>query len=168
MAQRTRNLRNGTLKIKGGGSGQELTIPIDEGQLRFTVRKAAKVIMNRGAIAGLGEPNEEPMQVSFSCGFEEWTGRTLTAYASIPSVYDALHKKGNASSWTSTSDCGPYTVDLEFTLANPCTTSGVDQAEVITFPKFHADDNGFEEGDVMNMQNFSGICAVVEPTAVRS
>ena len=159
-----RNLTHGSLKIKGGTSGQELTIPIEEGNVRFTVRREARVIMNRGTIQEFSEGDEEPMAVSFGIKFEEWRGKTTSG--ANPSPPDALRKKGNASSWTSVQTCGPYMVDLEFTMTAPCTTG--DQDEVLTFPNFHADEVSFEEGQDYNMLNVTGKCKALEPTSVRS
>lgn len=167
MAGRTRNLTHGQITIKGGASGQSLVVPIDEGNLRFTVRRTAKVIMNRGVVDSFAEGNEEPMSVSFNFKFEEWRGRTLTAFATVPSVPDALRKKGNASSWTSTTQCGPYCVDLWFDLSNPCAASGVDQTERLVFPDFHCDEAGFEEGDDADRVSVSGMCIALEPTSTR-
>lgn len=168
MAIRIRNLTHGQLTIvDGSGSPNTLAVPIEEGNLRFTVSRPVKVIMNRGRIGTFAEGNEVPMSVSFTAKFEEWTGRTLTAYATVPSVPDALRKKGNASSWTSTLQCGPYCVDLRFDLSNPCTASGIDQTERLTFPDFHADNVGFEEGDDSDMIPVDGMCLALEPTAQR-
>lgn len=168
MSQRTRNLTNGQITlVDGSTTPKTLVVPIEDGNLRFNVRRPAKVIMNRGRVAGLAEGNEEPMNASFSAKFEEWTGRTLTAFATIPSVPDAMHRKGNASTWVSTLDCGPYCVDIRFDLTNPCEASGIDQTERIVLPDFHCDEVGFEEGDNADMTTYSGICATLEPTSTR-
>lgn len=159
-----RNLTHGSLKIVGGGSGEELIIPIEEGNVRFTVRREARVIMNRGVIEEFSEGDEEPMSVSFGIKFEEWLGKTTTG--APPSPADALRQRGNASAWSSVQECGPYLVDLEFTMTKPCTTT--DQSETLTLPNFHADEVSFEEGQDFNMLNVSGKCKALEPTAVRT
>jgi len=159
-----RNLKNGSLKIKDGGTN-ELTIPIEEGNVSFTVRDEASVVTNRGTLASFGTPLEEPMEVSFGIKFEEWQGKSLTG--ADPSPVDALKKWGNASAWESTTTCGPYTVDLEFTIEEPC-TSATDQQEVLTFPDFHADELAFEEGEEFNLITVRGRCLAVKPTSVRS
>lgn len=166
MAARIRNLTHGVLKIKGGSSGELLTIPISKGDLRFTVKRPAKVIMNRGKVDSLSEGFEVPMEVRFSFEFEEWTGRTLSSPNNTPSVPDALRKKGNASSWHSVQTCGPYCVDLVFVLANPCASG--DQGETLTFPAFHADSADFAEGEDTDVVEVMGICNALEPTAVRA
>lgn len=169
MAHRIRNLTHGQITIVDGTSPtpNTLIVPIEEGNLRFSVRRPVKVIMNRGRVDSFAEGNEEPMTVSFTAKFEEWTGRTLTAYAAVPSVPDALRQRGNASAWVSSLLCGPYCTDLRFDLDNPCPTAGVDQTERLTFPDFHADETNFEEGDDSDMIPVSGVCLALEPTAVR-
>ena len=165
---RIRNLTHGQITIvDGSGTPKTLAVPIEEGNLRFTVRRPVKVIMNRGQVDSFAEGNEEPMSVSFNFKFEEWRGRTLTAYATVPSVPDALRKVGNASDWTSTLDCGPYCVDVRFDLSNPCTASGIDQTERLVFPDFHADEVGFEEADDANRVSVSGMSLALEPTSTR-
>jgi len=159
-----RNLKNGSLKIKDGGSN-ELTIPIEEGNVSFTVRDEAGVVTNRGALAGFSTPLEEAMEVSFGIKFEEWQGKS--ASGASPSPVDALKKWGNASSWASTTTCGPFTVDLEFTISKPCTAAG-EEDEVLTLPDFHADELSFEEGEEYNMITVRGRCLAVKPTSVRS
>lgn len=160
-----RNLKNGSLKIKGGGSGESLTIPIEEGNVSFTVRDEAGVVTNRGTLAGFSTPLEEPMEVSFGIKFEEWQGKS--ASGANPSPVDALKKWGNAAAWTSTTSCGPFTVDLEFTISKPC-SAGSEEDEVLTFPDFHADELTFEEGEEYNMISVRGRCLAVKPTSVRS
>lgn len=164
MSVAVRNFTHGTLKIKGGGSGEELTVPLEEGNVRFSVVKNAKVIKSRGAVQGLAEGVEEALTVSFGFHFQEWQGKSTSG--ANPSPVDALKKQGNASSWTSVANCGPYQVDLEFVISNPCATG--DQTETLTFPKFHADSAEFEEGEESNMINVSGTCGVHKPTSARS
>lgn len=159
-----RNLKNGSLKIKDGGS-LELVVPIEEGNVSFTVRDEAAVVTNRGTLASFSTPMEEPMEVSFGIKFEEWQGKGLTG--ADPSPVDALKQWGNASAWVSTTSCGPYTVDLEFTIAEPC-DSAADQNETLTFADFHADEISFEEGEEYNLITVRGRCLVVKPTSVRA
>jgi len=166
MAARIRNLTHGLLKIKGGNTTELLTVPIQKGDVRFGVKRPAKVIMNRGKVDSLAQGFEVPMEVRFSVEFEEWTGRTLSAPNNTPSVPDALRQKGNAASWHSVQTCGPYVVDLIFVLSNPCSSG--DQNETLTFPSFHADSVEFAEGEDTDTLEVMGICNALEPTAVRA
>ena len=159
-----RNLKNGVLKIKDGGSNS-LTIPVEEGNVSFTVRDEAGVVTNRGSLSGFTTPLEEPLEISFGIKFEEWQGKAASGAA--PSPVDALKQWGNASTWASTTSCGPFTVDLEFTISKPCTAAG-EEDEVLTFADFHADEVGFEEGEEYNLITVRGKCLIVKPTSARS
>lgn len=165
----TRNLINGSLKILDGATPtpNELVIPLDEGNLDFEVDETAEVVMNRGSIVGFADFPERPCVISFTIKFEEWLGKTLSG--ANPSPQDALRKKGNAAAWVSTQLCGPYTVDLEFTIAKPsnCTDPN-EQPEVLTFADFHADTHKFTEGEVYNTVAVAGKALIVAPTSVRS
>lgn len=159
-----RNLTHAALTIKDGGAN-ELTIPIEEGNIQFTERREAIVVLNRGVIASMAEGMEEAMTVSFSIKFEEWTGGT-TSSGVDPSPVDALKKRGNASGWTSSLLCGPYCVDLEFAITAP---SGCgEQDETLTFSDFHADEIQFQEGEEYDIINVTGKCLALTPVAARS
>ena len=164
MSNCARTFRDGVLKIKGGGSGEELTIPIDMGDLEWEESEPSVVIKNRGAIHSLARGEEEAMTVRFSMVYTEWEGEGTTGAAASP--VDALKKRGNASTWstTATNSCGPYAVDLELTITNPDSTG---QDETITFPGFHADRIRAREG-MPNEIEVEGVCPVAKPTIVRS
>jgi len=160
----TRNMQDGSLKIKDGGSN-ELTIPVMEGDLSFVETTEAPVIMNRGTLYGMATPQETPLELSFTLKFEEWQGKS--ASGSDPSPVDALRNRGNASTWSGTLTCGPYTVDLEFTISKPCSAAG-EEDEVLTFADFHCDRLEFSEGEEYNTIAVSGRALVVYPASVRS
>jgi hypothetical protein len=159
-----RTFRDAVLVIKGGGSGELLTIPIDMGDLEADTSDPAVVIKNRGAIHSLAKGEEEAMTVRFSAVFDEWRGETTTG--ATVSIADALRKQGNASAWTSTAtnSCGPYAVDLELTITNPDSTG---EDEVLTFPGFHADRVRFKEGMPSSLE-VEGICPVLQPASARA
>ena len=155
-----RNLTHGALTIEDGAAAT-LTIPIEEGNLQFTVRREAIVILNRGTLASMAEGMEEAMAVSFAFKFEEWRGETASSGSAV-SPADALRQVGNASGWTSTLACGPYCVDLTFMITAP---SGCgEQDEELTFPDFHADEVQFQEGEEYDIVNVTGKCLALEPT----
>lgn len=161
----TRNLRNGSITIKdGSGTPKTLVIPIEEGDLHFVVKDNAPLIRNRGALSGYGTPMEEPVEIDFSALFEEWTGKSTTGAS--PSPADVMRQKGLASAWVSTSTCGPYTVTLVFTIANPCQSG--DQAETLTFTKVRIDEIDFKEAPEANKLSFKGRALMTTPTAARS
>lgn len=161
-AKQARNLRDGVLKIKDGGSNS-LTIPVDKGDLKFNVKEIAHIIRNRGVLHGMTRGQEEAVEVEFSFFFTEWRGPTGSATDVSP--VDALKKQGNAASWASTLACGPYCTDLEYTITNPCSTG---EDEVLLFSDFHADEVRFEEGEESNMISVKGIALVLQPSSTRS
>ena len=166
MVVAVRNLTHGQLTIKDGATTPlTLIVPVEQGNFEFTVRRAANVFFNRGVIAGMTPGIPEPMQLTFGLKFQEWLGNTTTG--SDPSPVDALTQVGNATAWTSTLACGPYTVDLEFLMADPCTaTSESTQNETLTFVDFHADEIRFVEGEEFNELTVSGTSLAVVPTLV--
>lgn len=165
----TRNLTGGAITLKDGtGSPKTLLVPIDEGNLRFTRTRPAAIVKNRSALSHFTRTPDVEVPIQFTVKFTEWKGKGFTG--ANPSVVDALSQEGNAASWVSTSLCGPYTVDISFALANPCTgaVAGTDQAEVLDFADFHADTIEFNEGPEYNTLVVSGRSLVTKPTSTRS
>ncbi len=153
----TRNLRDATLKIVDGTADTPLylEIPIMDGDLSWSEKHPTMIVKNRGKIDSRKEGDEEAMEVSFSFLFEQY--QFATGEATGVSVHDALYGTGGAAAegaaWVSTDSCGPYAIDLEFTIANPCADG---EAEVLTFPKFHADKFDFKEASEANKCTVSG------------
>lgn len=168
MANVIRNMTNGSLKIKDGTTPTplEITIPVMEGDFSWTETDEARTVMNRGTLHSFANPLEEPMTVSFTVKFCEYRGNTNT---NVPSPVDALKQRGEAAAWVSTTGCGPYTTDLEFTITkpSPCTDAN-EQSEVLDFPQFHADTITFEEGEDFNTITVEGKCLATKPTSTRT
>lgn len=163
-----RNLTHGELKIVDGTTptANELIIPLDNGNLRFTRRRPVATIMNRGVLSQFANTPQQPVDLSFSFKFQEWRGETGGG-SPPPSPHDALTQAGNASSWASTiTPDTVYTVDLVFTLSNPQATGG--QSETLTFSDFHATEFAFEEGEEFSLITASGQALVVTPVATRA
>jgi len=159
-------MTDGALVIKDGDTPvNSLTVPIMEGDLSFVETAEAPVVMNRGSLYGMATPQETPLEISFTLKFEEWQGKS--ASGSDPSPVDMLRQRGNASAYVGTLSCGPYTVDLEFTITKPCDAAG-EESEVLTFADFHCDRLEFSEGEEYNTISCSGHCLLVSPTSVRS
>ena len=76
---------------------------------------------------------EEPMDVSFDF---VWEFITASSGSGVPSIEDALKKRGEASGWITTSAdvCHPYCVDLEIFYTPPC---GGAEKERIVLNEFH-------------------------------
>ncbi len=153
-----RNMRDGLIIIRDGSpSPKTLTIPIDEGNFKFSVSKPTVVIMNRGKINSRKTGDEVPTPISFGVKFEQWYFDNADNGVSI---YDALNKTGGADDWVSTDECGPFSVDIEFRSKNPCNPA---QYEVLLFRKFHADKVDFSENNEANTLEVSGTALVPEP-----
>ena len=166
---KVRNLVNGSLKLIDGTTPtpNELTIPIEEGNLSWTEDDTAPVIKNRGKLAGFADPIENAVELTWTMIFEEYTGKTTSGAAVSP--VDFLKKKGAAAAFTGTRTCGPYTIDAEFTVAKPSNCDDpLEQKEVLTFADFHTNTIAFEEGEEMDTIVITGTALITTPAAVRS
>ena len=157
----TRNLRDGTIIIKdGSATPKTLTSPISEGDMAFTVKKPTFVVLNRGVIDSRKSGDQTPTDVSFSIKFEQWS--FASGASTGISVYDALNGSGGAATagWVSSDACGPFSVDIEFRINDPCNPG---HYETLTFRKFHADQVSFKEGNEYNSLSITGMALVPEP-----
>ena len=161
--QITKNLRDGTITIKDSGGTNNLELVLDEGNLTFTDRDNANVILDRGTLDHMRLADEEPVEITFSAKFVAWEGESATPLT--PSIPDALRKVGNASSWVSTKPNDVYCVDLEFLIVNPETA---EKDETLTFADFHADEITFAEGDEFNTISVTGKALIVRPASAYS
>lgn len=163
----TRNLRNSTLTLSDGDTpANTLVVPIEEGNLNWTETDAAVIVMNRGVISHRAVSSDVPLTWSFTAKYVALKGRGATG--ADPTVYDAMHGTGNASSWVSTEDCGAYAFDMIWTLTSPCLASASDEDEVVTFPSCHTNTYNPQEQDEYNIIAFAGDCLATKPTVVRS
>lgn len=142
--EHSRNLRDGLLTIVDGTTPtpNSLVIPLQNGDLNFTEMNNMVTIKNRGVLDHRRPGDEEEMAVSFSIKFVQWAYATGTSTGVSP--IDALRKRNGASAWASTGPaCGPYCVDLKFSINNPCVSG---DKEHLTFPDFVVTDIKFGEG----------------------
>ncbi len=143
-----RNLRDGVITLRDGSpTPKELEIVLDEGDLNFTEKEGIYAVKDRGVIDSYSYSDEEPIELSFTIKFQEWTSNHPT---NVTAPRDALRKAGNAGAgepneWISTHGdaCGPYCVDIVFDIENPCGSG----RERLIFESFHCDDLNFTEGD---------------------
>jgi len=158
-----RTLRHGQLTLQDATpvTPNTLIIPIMEGDLEWTFRKDHAPVRNRGVVAEFAEGIDQPMAVSFSFTFEEYTAQS----GQSPSPSDFLFGQGEASAYVSTETCGPFAVNLIFLLTNPCTSG---QDETLTFGDFVVTEHRFQEGEEFNRIFVTGMAKPVLPTAVRS
>lgn len=157
---KTRNLRDGIIIAQDGNATnqQSQEFDIEQGNLSFTIKRAARIIKDRGALSHRRAGDEEACEISFSvylCKFKAESGED-------PSLYDCLTGTGEASGWTSTSETGePFTADLVFKIINPDADGN---REVFTFADFHADELEVTEGEEADVVTATGTALVVEPT----
>lgn len=161
-----RNLNHGSLVIKdGAGSPASLTVPIMEGDLEWEEANESHAISNRGTLKEFTIGQETPVTVKFTITFERWQGKP----AGTPSVIDALMKRGNAATWTSTGagnslkQNAPFTTLLEFTLADP-EGSGGGYNEVISLNHFACDRRSFKEGADADRVTITGKAMIAKVT----
>lgn len=165
-AQAMIDIKKATVYIRDGGVGtaqNELVVKIGEGNVSWTERVEREYMLDRGIIDEVRNGDETPMEVSLDFNWEYIQGKTGTG--ELPTIMDALKKKGNASAWVSTDadTCRPFAVDIVIEYEPEC---GTGNNETITFPDFR-----YEEisGDLRAATfSCSGRCNATEPTAVRS
>lgn len=142
MSAVTRNLRHGKIIISDGSPNpKKFIIPIDEGNLTYTEKDPTFIVMNRGKIDSRNQGDETPLDLGFGIKFQQFSYENANNGIS---VRDALKGVGGASDWVSTDECGPFSVNIEYKLVNPCYPS---QYEDLTFKNFHADELVFKEGN---------------------
>jgi hypothetical protein len=115
--------------------------------------------MNRGKIDSRKSGDATPTDISFGIKFEQWNydyGNTGI------SLYDALRGTGGAAvaNWISADECGPFSVDIEFRMRNPCNPA---QYESLLFKDFHAEQVSFSENSEANTLEVQGNSLSGEP-----
>lgn len=161
-----RNLTHGSLLVQDGTSPtpNERVISIQNGDLEFTRKQAANVVMHRGTLAEFTRGSEEPCSIRFSFSFDRWEGKP----AGTPSIKEALTGTGLASGvWKTVSANklnSPFTTNLVFTLQDVEGVAAGGFNETLTFAEFHADEISFKEGEDTNTCSVSGKALILEPT----
>lgn len=158
------DLKNTTMRIQAGGSGEWVELKIGEGNMSWDEQKTREYILNRGNLDEVRDGDDVPMEVSFDIQWEYLSGGTATNAVATP--VDALKRRGPAAAWTSadTEDtCRPYAVDI--ILYNVPTPSSCGDKETITLPDFRYERLSYDlrNGTIAA----SGKCNVEEATIVR-
>lgn len=162
MAASTRNLRHGSLILRDGTTptANQLIIPIQDGDLDFTITYPTFIVKNRGKIDHKRTGDETEIDIKFSFKFEQWSYASGASTGVSP--VDALTKKGGAATWVSTGpSCGPYSIDLVFQVTNPCNAAEYEQ---LVFTAFNVESLNFKEGSEFDMVSVSGKSLSFEPT----
>lgn len=153
-----RNLNHGKLLIKGAGSGQSHTIPIEVGNLKWTEAQETHRIHARQTQKEYAVGRDQPCEVSFTIAYEAYRGDGTEV-----TPVDALTKSGGAASWTSQEASGPYAVELEFQITSPDTT----KHEKVVFPDFHHKSIEVSEDEDFNKIVVTGESKATRPTVTR-
>ncbi len=147
MIGTTRNLRDATMFIRDGSpSPNEMEIPLSEGDLKFTEKKNAFVVYNRGKIHSRKQGDEAVLDLSFTIKFEQWQYRQgITGLSPIDAL--KISEVAKTAGWVSTDPCGPNAVTVIFRIYNPCNRA---EYEDLTFNKVHFMEFAFSEGNEYN------------------
>jgi hypothetical protein len=159
----TRNLRDGELVIKDGGSAS-LTVLLDQGDLTWTQRQQTIEIKDRGSIAAghLRKGDDESVSISFTARWTQLIGKGANSEDPLQ-LYELLTFH-SGSGVVSTSGAGQQeTLTFEFTVLDP---AGV-ASEKITFSKVYRETLTMSEGDESNLIAFTGRAFQTAPTITR-
>jgi len=156
----TKDLKYAKVYIQDGtpGTPNRITLELgEEGNVEWTIPNPLEYRKNRGRLGAVRAGDEEPMPVTVGGDFEN--GFSNGSEPVTP--YEALRRKGAASSWISTAEdaCEPYAVDLILECEPECDDGTL--AERITFPDFRVDENGFNMKD--GTITIPGKCNALEP-----
>ena len=105
------DLKHCTIRISDG-AGAYIDVKIGEGNLSYTERRTIEYTLNRGLLDEVREGDQVPMDVSLDAVWEYISGSAGSS--GIPSIEDALKRRGAAASWISTDSdaCRPFAVDV--------------------------------------------------------
>lgn len=143
------------------GAANVLQIKVGDGTVTYSEKKPREFLLERGQIDTVRDGDEVPMDLSFQLAWEFLTGAPADT---VPTPEDALKKRGDASSWTSSNPdtCQPYSVDLVALRTPVCVTEVI---ELYTFQMFYYEDltHDFKAGTI----SCSGRCNSFEPLVQR-
>lgn len=162
MASSTRNLRHGSLILRDANTpvANSLLIPIQDGDLDFTITYPTFIVKNRGRIDHKRVGDEVEIDIKFSFKFEQYSYASGASTGVSP--IDALTRKGGAAAWVSSGpSCGPYSIDLVFKITNPCNAA---ESEQLVFPAFNVESLNFAEGSEFDIVKVAGKALAFEPT----
>jgi len=155
--------------VQAGASGEAVTfgphvlhVKVGEGTLDYTEKKEIVYVKDRGRLDTVREGEDVPVEVKLQF---TWEFVTAVSGSGTPTIEDALKRRGEASSWvtSSTDPCEPFCVDLEVEYVPPCSSV---QREVISFKTFRYEDLAH---DIKNaMVSMSGKANVTQPDVLRA
>jgi hypothetical protein len=109
-----------------------IEIKLGEGTLSYDEKRKVEYVLDRGKLDTTRLGDEEGMDIRLDF---IWEFITAVSASGVPTPEDALKKRGEASTWVSSSTdlCEPYSVDILIENVPPCTG---DYSENITLPDF--------------------------------
>ncbi|WP_437186943.1 hypothetical protein SH668x_000314 [Planctomicrobium sp. SH668] len=159
----TRNLRDGELVIKDGGT-KSLTVLLSQGDLTWTQRQQTIEIKDRGSIAKghIRKGDDESVSIAFTARWTQLVGSAASSSDPLQ-LYEMLTFQEGAGI-TSTSDAGlQETLTFQFFVIDP---AGV-ASEKITFSNVYRETLTMSEGEESNLISFSGKAFQTTPVVSR-
>jgi hypothetical protein len=158
------DLKNCTIKIADGGSGtnrKTLDVKIGDGTITWSEKRNMEYQKDRGVLDTVREGDEEPVDVRLDFMYEFLA---TSGAGTVPTVEEALKKRGPASTWVSSSadPCEPYAVDIEIIHTPPC-GGATTETVLIQDYRYETLDHDPKAGTVSS----SGKANITEPTITR-
>jgi hypothetical protein len=111
-----------------------LEVNIGEGNLTYDEKRVMEYKKNRGKLDQVREGDQEPMDVNFAFA---WLYLSSKTGDTVPTVEEALKRKGPASTWKTTGgDCEPYAVHLVIKNSNLTCGAETKPVEKIVLQQF--------------------------------
>ena len=123
------SLKDATIKLVGGATGEEITLKIGDGNATWTEFQNRDYTLDRGNLDEVRDGDDQPMEVSIDCNWE-WlasiTGEDVTPREVLLDL----------AGWTSTDTdtCRPNSIDVEITIEKVC--GNYTETEVILLPYY--------------------------------
>ena len=159
----SRNLRDGNIVVSDGDSpANSISISLDSGDLRWTVRQQTIEVVDRGQLAQTRPGDEQPVDVEFTAGWTQLADLS-TGGATALQLYEMLTFAAGAGV-VSTSPAGQQnTLTIVFTVTDPAGGA----SETITFAKFYHRFVEPREGDRRNVIRVVGRAFITAPAVAR-
>lgn len=166
------DLKQATIYLVGGGTGEEMEIKVGEGDINWTESRPIEYTLDRGRLDEVREGDETPMDVSFSFTWEYisassslTTGSAVSGTNRPLTIEDVLK---NRCGWVSSDSdqCRPFAVDIKIIYNPTCATVVESSIETIILPDFRYEslEHNLKDGTI----SVSGKCNALEALSARS
>lgn len=141
--------------------GRRLTIKVGEGNITYDEKRTMEYKKDRGKLSTVRQGDEDPIDVKFDMQWE-WLSSALST--DTPTPEEVLKKKGNASTWLSSSadPCEPYAVDI-LIVYDPDCSNVKSEAILLQDYRYESLNHDAKAGTISS----SGKCNVTEATTTR-